>query len=74
MTIEYNEYQRSEDCAKEIYSDLKKLPLEIREHLQLMVQESPIAVREMPINEAIKRCTKRRSPFLDVSDLVELDD
>ena len=73
--IEYNEFQRSEDCALDIYRDLKKLPLEIREKLQDQIKESPLAERNLSFTDAIKICRIRKHNLFDVSsDLSEEDD
>ena len=75
MTIEYNKYQRSEDCALDIYRDLKKLPLEIREKLQDQIRESPLAEKDISFTDAIKICRIRKHNLFDVSsDLSEEDD
>ena len=75
MTIEYNEFQRSEDCALDIYRDLKKLPLEIREKLQDRIRKSPLAERDIYFTDALKICRMRKHSLFDVSsELSEEDD
>lgn len=72
MTFDYD-IKHPEECANQIYSELKSLPLEIKKNLHRLLKESSLIEREAYSPEV--KCPRIHTKgLIDVSDLVDIED